>query len=764
MRLNLFTKVSLILVSSIILVVTPILFVSYKSILNYSEKTSMEMLKARSLSVENRLGLFEENIKSLLFQAKQRQDLIDALEKEDVSELGVILNNLMDNSLADLIAITNADGKAILRTHTDKKNDDISHMFAVKSALKGEPLTMGLEKGTVARYSVRGATPVYKGEKIIGVIIIDIRVDKSELVDALKEELGTEVTFFSGDERVSSTLLDKDGQRMVGTKLNDPVIEKAVLKDNKQFTNNLINLGGLPYSVIYTPMKNSAGEISGMLFLGLPLSAQQAMLQGLMRNTIIIGLVMAILLGITGIIFARMQISKPLAKITGIIEDLLDGRAEMSYRLDTSKDDELAQLSHQVNRLTNNIGVYQNLVRGIAQPILVVNKNYDIVLSNAEIAKIAGVRTFEELRGVNINKALHTDIFGKNGCPIKRAMETEASVLSDVFTLDVGKQTKSYRALCDVVRDHTGAIYGYALVATDVTDMVEQETEIRSQMERIQSINTQVRELSALVNDAASDLRTQAGGIQDVANRQNSLMGETSISVQQMAETVMDVARNAAGASEQAEAGQAKASDGEQIVQKALEAINTVLELANALSQSLEELDGQAESIGMVMRVISDIADQTNLLALNAAIEAARAGDAGRGFAVVADEVRVLAERTTEATQEVRQAVENIQTGASQNLRNMEDVHQAVMDATAMSQESSTALSEIVLLVSDTASQIVSIAAAAEEQSTASEQIARAVEEVSNLAQDTASQTEKSSEAVESIAKYARDLRRVVEE
>lgn len=78
------------------------------------------------------------------------------------------------------------------------------------------------------------------------------------------------------------------------------------------------------------------------------------------------------------------------------------------------------------------------------------------------------------------------------------------------------------------------------------------------------------------------------------------------------------------------------------------------------------ELGSHSQEIGEILELIIGIADQTNLLALNAAIEAARAGEHGRGFAVVADEVKKLAQRTKEATGNVRQVMEGFTGSAKQ--------------------------------------------------------------------------------------------------
>lgn len=106
-----------------------------------------------------------------------------------------------------------------------------------------------------------------------------------------------------------------------------------------------------------------------------------------------------------------------------------------------------------------------------------------------------------------------------------------------------------------------------------------------------------------------------------------------------------------------------------------------------ATDHIIEGLATATERIGMVVKLINDIASQTNLLALNATIEAARAGHEGRGFAVVANEVKVLAQQTAEATDDIGHQIASVQAATKQAVVAMRDIGGTVNALKAMSTE-----------------------------------------------------------------------------
>ena len=246
------------------------------------------------------------------------------------------------------------------------------------------------------------------------------------------------------------------------------------------------------------------------------------------------------------------------------------------------------------------------------------------------------------------------------------------------------------------------------------------------------------------------------------AGLQKNRIAETALAMEEMNATVLEVARNASATAELSGKARSKALEGSSIVNKVVDAIGKVQTQSEEIKSEMHDLGKQADDIGQIMNVISDIADQTNLLALNAAIEAARAGEAGRGFAVVADEVRKLAEKTMHATKQVGDAIAGIQQGARRSMSSVDNSVKTVVETTDLATHSGKALNEIVHLVETSADQVSSIATASEEQSAASEEITQGMEEINRVSDGLTETMRQSSNAVAEVARQSHTIQRII--
>lgn len=133
--------------------------------------------------------------------------------------------------------------------------------------------------------------------------------------------------------------------------------------------------------------------------------------------------------------------------------------------------------------------------------------------------------------------------------------------------------------------------------------------------------------------------------------------------LEQMTNSIKQVARGTERTSSLAGQTQREADEGNRLLARSREAI--------------VEIERASSNIHEIVDTIGEISGQTHLLAFNAAIEAARAGEHGVGFSVVADEVRKLAEKSSVATREIAKLINKTVSSVIDGSRLSEDVEQA---------------------------------------------------------------------------------------
>lgn len=269
--------------------------------------------------------------------------------------------------------------------------------------------------------------------------------------------------------------------------------------------------------------------------------------------------------------------------------------------------------------------------------------------------------------------------------------------------------------------------------------------------ETVAAASSEVLITSEQMDEESTDLSSRANSVAAAAGQMNASMHTVAAASEEAATNITMVADAAAQMQTNITGVARNCTEAREISNNALSQVETA-------TGKVETLGAAAKQISKVTQVITDIAEQTDLLALNATIEAARAGESGKGFAVVASEIKSLASQTAEATQNIREKIESIQSSTTETVQEVGNISKVITHVDEIVNQIATAIDEQSSVATEVASNIEQASIGISEVNENVAQSSQVASEIANDISRVDSIASEMSGRVTQLAKGSKDL------
>ncbi len=477
-----------------------------------------------------------------------------------------------------------------------------------------------------------------------------------KLVVEMSEKTGSSLTFFYGDERIVTSLKDKKGDYILGSKAGDYVKKNVLQKGNDVFSSR-VSVEGTMYYGYYIPVKqNNSDDVIGMIFAGMPVKTVDKtinLVSGLLFFVLGIVLILTIFVcfiaskGIAAAIEDSVLVVQKMASgnlSVNINEKNLNRKDEVgklsasTKSLQESLHNMIGSISENTSRLDSSSKDMSNVAGQASDAMSSISENLKSVLSSAKNqAEVMGSVT------ENVNNINH--MLGNTG--------DEVDGLSDAATDMLKSGSEVANSLKDLYTSNEGVL--------DAIDKIREQTS---------ETDISVEKIKEAVNLIAS-----------IAEETNLLSLNASIEAARAGESGKGFAVVAVEISKLADQSNAASADIEKMImnlgENSEKTISTMETVQDAINRQSEDMNNTRKIFEKVKGCIKSVAEGVT-------------------------NIREATERLEGETSCIADDINNLNLQAETNMQNIEetlkageDVLKIVKDVSKMSMTVSTAANDM---------------------------------------------------------------------